>query len=219
MKKFGLRFHHLGLATDNFNLTLKVLKKLKYKVKSIKTNKHFNVKNAICTSSYMPNIEIVSKTKNKSPIDKIIKKNKQLVYHICYISRNISQTLKLFKKHQIHIIKVSDSYLSPFEGITSSFFFIRGIGLVEIMDESQKKEINKKLVLIFRKNLRLNKSFNSKKILKLKLGSDIDSLSLISIVAEINQKFKVKFSADQISKIRSTSDIFKFVFKFFKINA
>tara|TARA_Y100000590_G_C15678486_1_gene998895 strand:- start:1102 stop:1362 length:261 start_codon:yes stop_codon:yes gene_type:complete len=83
----------------------------------------------------------------------------------------------------------------------------------------KKKEINKKLVLIFRKNLRLNKSFNSKKILKLKLGSDIDSLSLISIVAEINQKFKVKFSADQISKIRSTSDIFKFVFKFFKINA
>ena len=49
----------------------------------------------------------------------------------------------------------------------------------------KKKEINKKLVLIFRKNLRLNKSFNSKKILKLKLGSDIDSLSLISIVAEI----------------------------------
>ena len=142
MKKFGLRFHHLGLATDNFNLTLKILKKLQYKAKSIKTNKHFNVKNAICTSSHMPNIEIVSKTKNKSPIDKIIKKNKQLVYHICYISKDISQTLKKFKRHKIHIIKISDSYLSPFEGIISSFFFIKGLGLVEIMDESQKKTNN-----------------------------------------------------------------------------
>ena len=52
MKKFGLRFHHLGLATDNFNLTLKVLKKLKYKVKSIKTNKHFNVKKNIMKENY-----------------------------------------------------------------------------------------------------------------------------------------------------------------------
>lgn len=139
MTRFGLKFHHLGLATDNFNLSLKILKKFGYKAKSIKINKHFNVKNAICVSNYMPNIEIVSKTRNKSPIDRLIKKDKQLVYHICYISKNISETLKKFKQHKIHIIKISDSYLSPFEGIASSFFFIKGLGLIEIMDENKKK--------------------------------------------------------------------------------
>lgn len=139
MKKFDLNFHHLGLATDNYNLTLKILKKLSYRVKSVKTHKYYNVKNALCVSKNMPSIEIVSKTKSKSPIDKIIKKNKQLVYHICYITKDFSQTRKKLKQHKIHVMKISDSYLSPFEGIMSSFFFIKGLGIVEIMDESQKK--------------------------------------------------------------------------------
>ena len=66
MKKFDLNFHHLGLATDNYNLTLKILKKLSYKVKSVKIHKYYNVKNALCVSKTMPSIEIVSKTKSKS---------------------------------------------------------------------------------------------------------------------------------------------------------
>ena len=139
MKKFDLNFHHLGLATDNYDQTLRILKKLSYKVKDVKTHKYYNVKNALCFSNNMPNIEIVSKSNSgKSPIDKIIKKNKQLVYHICYTTKNLSQTLKKLKHHNIHVMKISNSYLSPFEGIMSSFFFIKGLGIVEIMDESQK---------------------------------------------------------------------------------
>ena len=79
--------------------------------------------------------------------------------------------------------------------------------------KAKKKQITRKLELIVKRNLKLNKSFNSKKILKLKLGSDLDSLSIISIIAEINQKLKVKFSADQISKMKSINDIFKLAFK------
>lgn len=77
----------------------------------------------------------------------------------------------------------------------------------------KKKEINKKLESIIKKNLKLNKSFNSKKIINLKLRDGLDSLSLISIVADINQKLKVKFSANQISKIKSVNDIFQLAFK------
>tara|TARA_B100000686_G_C16722753_1_gene935934 strand:- start:300 stop:560 length:261 start_codon:yes stop_codon:yes gene_type:complete len=82
----------------------------------------------------------------------------------------------------------------------------------------KKKEINKKLESIVKKNLKLNKSFNLSKILKLKMDDDLDSLSLISIVADINQKLKVKFSADQISNVKSMNDIFQLVFKFLKLN-
>ena len=139
MKKLDLNFHHIGLATDNYNLTLKILKKLGYKVKSVKTHKYYNVKNALCVSKLMPSIEIVSKTKKKSPIDNIIKNNKQLVYHLCYTTKDFSKARKKLKRNGIHVMKISDSYLSPFEGIMSSFFYIKGFGIVEIMDESQKK--------------------------------------------------------------------------------
>ena len=82
----------------------------------------------------------------------------------------------------------------------------------------KKSQINKKLELIVKKNLKLNKSFNLSKILKLKIDDDLDSLSLISVVADINQKLKIKFSADQISNVKSIDDIFKLVFKFLKLN-
>ena len=82
----------------------------------------------------------------------------------------------------------------------------------------KKSQINKKLELIVKKNLKLNKSFNLSKILKLKIDDDLDSLSLISVVADINQKLKVKFSADQIANVKSIDDIFILVFKFLKLN-
>ena len=82
----------------------------------------------------------------------------------------------------------------------------------------KKNEIIKKLELVVKKSLKLDKSFKLSKILKLKIDDDLDSLSLIAIVADINQKLKVKFSAEQISRVRSINDIFKLVFKFLKLN-
>ena len=80
----------------------------------------------------------------------------------------------------------------------------------------KKQHISKQFELIVRKNLKLKKSSNLSKILKLKIDDDIDSLSLISIFADINQKLKVKFSADQMSSVRSIDDILKIVFQFLK---
>jgi len=138
MKNFGLKFHHLGLATDNPSLTLKILKNIGYKPIKTRSNKNYNVKNIICSSKSHPTIEIVAKMGGKSPIDNIVKKNKNLVYHICYSSKNLKKTLNMMKKKKLSIVKISNSYLSPFEGVDASFFFLRGIGIIEIMNFEQK---------------------------------------------------------------------------------
>ena len=138
MKNFGLKFHHLGLATDNPKLTLKILKNIGYKPIKTRSNKNYNVKNIICSSKSHPTVEIVAKMGGKSPIDNIVKKNKNLVYHICYSSKNLKKTLKMMKKKKLSIVKISNSYLSPFEGVDASFFFLKGIGVIEIMNFEQK---------------------------------------------------------------------------------
>ena len=138
MKNFGLKFHHLGLATDNPKLTLKILKNIGYKPIKTRSNKNYNVKNIICSSKSHPTIEIVAKMGGKSPIDNIVKKNKNLVYHICYSSKNLKKTLNMMKKKKLSIVKISNSYLSPFEGVDASFFFLKGIGVIEIMNFEQK---------------------------------------------------------------------------------
>tara|TARA_B100000242_G_scaffold211984_1_gene154259 strand:- start:620 stop:1039 length:420 start_codon:yes stop_codon:yes gene_type:complete len=138
MKNFGLKFHHLGLATDNPKLTLKILKNIGYKPIKTRSNKNYNVKNIICSSKSHPTVEIVAKMGGKSPIDNIVKKNKNLVYHICYSSKNLKKTLNMMKKKKLSIVKISNSYLSPFEGVDASFFFLRGIGIIEIMNFEQK---------------------------------------------------------------------------------
>ena len=138
MKNFGLKFHHLGLATDNPKLTLRILKNIGYKPIKTRSNKNYNVKNIICSSKSHPTVEIVAKMGGKSPIDNIVKKNKNLVYHICYSSKNLKKTLNMMKKKKLSIVKISNSYLSPFEGVDASFFFLRGIGIIEIMNFEQK---------------------------------------------------------------------------------
>ena len=138
MKNFGLKFHHLGLATDNPKLTLKILQNIGYKATKTRSNKNYNVKNIICTSKSHPTIEIVAKMGGKSPIDDIVKKNKNLVYHICYSAKNLKKTLNIMKKKNLSIVKISNSYLSPFEGVDASFFFLKGVGVIEIMNFDQK---------------------------------------------------------------------------------
>jgi methylmalonyl-CoA/ethylmalonyl-CoA epimerase len=138
MKSFGLKFHHLGLATDNSKLSLKILKNLGYKPIKTRKNKNYNVKNIICTSENHPTIEIIAKMGGKSPIDDIIKKNKNLIYHICYSSNDLKKTIAMIKKKKFSIIKISNSYLSPFEGVDASFYFLEGIGIIEIMNFKQK---------------------------------------------------------------------------------
>ena len=136
MNNFGLKFHHLGMATDNFKLSLNVLKKAGYKIDKVRLNKNYNVKNALCSSKNHPCIEVVSKVNGKSPIDSILKKNNCSIYHICYITKNLKKTLKKLQKSKIEVIKITNSYLSPFEGVNASFFFIKGLGIVEIMDKN-----------------------------------------------------------------------------------
>lgn len=138
MKNFGLKFHHLGLATDNPKLSLKILKNLGYKPIKTRTNKNYNVKNIICASKSHPTVEIVAKMGGKSPIDSIVKKNKNLIYHICYSSNDLKKTIGMIKKKNFSIIKISNSYLSPFEGVDASFYFLKGIGIIEIMDFKKK---------------------------------------------------------------------------------
>ena len=134
----NLDFHHLGLATNNLTTALKYLKFLGYKIKSIKINAAYNVRNAICESNHMPNIEVISKIKGKkSPIDNLIKDNKNLIYHVCYISEKLDKTLETLKKKKVIFTRISEPQKSPFENVHSSFFYINGIGLVEIMDKSK----------------------------------------------------------------------------------
>ena len=136
MNNFGLKFHHLGMATNDFKLSMNLLKKAGYKIDKIRLNKNYNVKNAICSSKNQPNIEIVSKVKGKSPIDNILKKSNSSIYHICYMTKNLKKTLAKLKKSKVQVIKITDSYLSPFEGVDASFFFIKGMGIVEIIDQN-----------------------------------------------------------------------------------
>ena len=60
------------------------------------------------------------------------------MYHICYSSENLKKTLNMMKKKKLSIVKISNSYLSPFEGVDASFFFLKGIGVIEIMNFEQK---------------------------------------------------------------------------------
>ena len=126
MNNFGLKFHHLGMATNDFKLSMNLLKKAGYKIDKVRLNKNYNVKNAICSSKNQPNIEIVSKVKGKSPIDNILKKSNSSIYHICYMTKNLKKTLAKLKKSKVQVIKITDLTYLLLKVLMLPFFLLKG---------------------------------------------------------------------------------------------
>ena len=88
-----------------------------------------------CKSGHLPDVELVFKADEAGPLDQILKRNSELVYHVCYSTENVEASLKSFEAAQTRFVCVStpkESVLFP--GYSVSFYLIYGFGLIELME-------------------------------------------------------------------------------------
>ena len=134
MNKYGLKFHHIGLAVKNPNKTIIFTKNLGYEIADEVYDNLQRVYLRMCFHSEMPNIEIIYSDIPDSPIEKILKYQKEKFYHICYTTNNLKLTIKTIKEVN-HLITVS--YPKPailFNNNPVSFYYISGFGIIEILE-------------------------------------------------------------------------------------
>ncbi|MFT2111491.1 VOC family protein [Marinomonas sp. 2405UD68-3] len=135
MNDFGLSFHHLGLAVRQSEGALTFLKGLGYTISPPVYDHNQKVNLIMCTSSYQPNIELIFPSEDAGPLDNILKSHDTLIYHTCYESVDIDNSIQKIKDNGHRVLTVSDKKQAPlFEGRLVAFYFIKGMGLIEILE-------------------------------------------------------------------------------------
>jgi hypothetical protein len=137
--KWGLVFHHLGLAAKDPKAAAQFLTGLGYRIGPMIFDPLQNVHLAMCGHDPMPDVEIISPAEGPGPLDKLLSSHKDgLVYHMCYTCADLDGSLDALESEE----HLSVRSISPpteailFGGKRVSFYLIEGLGLIEIIDEA-----------------------------------------------------------------------------------
>jgi methylmalonyl-CoA/ethylmalonyl-CoA epimerase len=137
--KFGLYFHHLGLAVESPHTAMILLEGLGYKTGRAIFDPQQNVNLLLCEHAAMPSIELIYPAEGKGPLDRLLKQHRDgLVYHICYATHDLSASLRAMdKENDLRVLCVSPPKPAIlFGGKPVSFYIVSNVGLIEIIDDS-----------------------------------------------------------------------------------
>ncbi len=139
MNKHGLSFHHFGLAVKQVDRALKFLTGLGYEIGEPVRDDLQNVNLILCTSQTMPGVEIIWPTETTGPVSDILKFSDEMIYHSCYESSDVEASIAAIKAEGNSVVCVAPSQPAPlFGGRKVSFYYIRGFGMIEILETESR---------------------------------------------------------------------------------
>lgn len=133
-----LTFHHFGLAVKQDKEALIMLEALGYMPGERIHDPLQNVYVRLCTASDRPTIEIVQPgDEGKSPLDAIISKYNELIYHTCYETPALAKTLASIEAAGLRCMTLSERKPAVlFGGRHVSFYKIFGWGILELLERN-----------------------------------------------------------------------------------
>lgn len=134
LKACGFAFHHLGLAVASPDEAFEYLAVLGY----VEGNRVFDplqrVNLAMRHHPLMPDVEVIWPGNEPSPIDKLIKRNGPIIYHLCYGCADPEAALGALSDAGLTALLVSPPTPAVlFGGKKVSFYQISGFGLIEML--------------------------------------------------------------------------------------
>lgn len=137
---YGLKFHHFGLAVERPQQALRFLSGLGYNTSAVVYDPEQNVNLIWGQNETMPAIEIIFPAKTPGPLEEILKRGKHLIYHICYVTKDLDNSLKEMRSEGHRILCVAPPKSAVlFRGKPVGFYFVSGFGLIEIIEDESDK--------------------------------------------------------------------------------
>lgn len=137
--KYGLSFHHLGLAVAKPEPALAFLRGLGYRAGKAVFDPLQGVNLQICEHPTMPLVEVISPGKSDGPLNALLTRSREgLVYHVAYRTADLAASLNALEAHpDLRVICVSSPKPAVlFNGESVSFYVISGLGMIEIIEGS-----------------------------------------------------------------------------------
>ena len=138
MNKFGLKFHHLGLATRLPEQAAAMLEGLGYQGPSepiYDPLQHVNL--ALYHHPLMPDVEVIYEREDEqeSPLAAILKNSRQMIYHQCYLTDDRQRSLQVIHDGGLRVMTVSEAKPAIlFQGQSVSFHMVVGYSLIELLE-------------------------------------------------------------------------------------
>lgn len=130
----SLKFHHIGVATNDIDATASMYEQGGYRRSAIIYDPIQNVNICWLTKEGTPLVELLAPVDEKSPVNKTLEKNGVTPYHTCYIVSNIEEAaLQLRKQRYVMVSKPAEAV--AFKGSRVAFFFNKAVGLIELVEE------------------------------------------------------------------------------------
>lgn len=127
---------HIGVATADLEIGIQTYRSLGYRIGAIIEDPLQYSKMVMCSRDHYDPIELVAPVSEESPTYRIIEKNGDIPYHLCYRVKNVSDFLHRLKEAQFHFDLISD--LKPariFGGKEVMFMYVRDVGLIELLED------------------------------------------------------------------------------------
>lgn len=135
MNKYGFTFHHFGLAVTKPQKSFKLLSSLGYEIGAAVEDVLQNVNLCLCQHSQMPSIELIWKAGENGPLTKMLEQTSDLIYHICYETKDLEASLDMFKSEKIRVFTISPPKPAIlFDNRKVSFYRIDGFGIIELLE-------------------------------------------------------------------------------------
>jgi hypothetical protein len=134
MNQFDLRFHHLGLAVAKPQAAFLYLSALDYQPGHCCYDPLQGVNLAMRHHASMPDVEVIWPGDGPSPIDRMLKRSGSLIYHLCYWSSDVENSIKKMEAAGLEILPLGPAKQALlFNGIEVSFFSVTDVGVIEII--------------------------------------------------------------------------------------
>lgn len=134
----NLKFHHLGLAVKDDAAALAMLTALGYTPQHKVFDAEQNVFGRLCLSPTQPTVEIVQPgPDSKSPIDGMLAKYSELIFHTCYETPDLAATLAGIEELGLRALPLGERKPAIlFGGRHISFYRIIGFGIIELLERN-----------------------------------------------------------------------------------
>lgn len=131
----GLKFHHIGVATEDIKASILLFQKLGYMSSEIYRDEEQEVDLAFMNREGDSTvIELVAPYQKRSPVDKILEKNGTMPYHICYEVEDIDLKIRELKKLRfLQITKKTPA--KAFDNREICFLYHKNYGMIELLQK------------------------------------------------------------------------------------
>ena len=129
----SIRFHHFGLALNDFSRALAYYRNLRYDCTPPIIEPQHNVEVVFCYSEQYPSVELVKPINEKSPVVNYLKNNNEIIYHTCYELDDVERDIKVLFSNNKAICVEKPKPSIAFDGRLASFYLVNNVGLIEIL--------------------------------------------------------------------------------------